>query len=269
MVFIGNVTFLAGDRTGGRLYTYLLTSTEDIMAGKGKKDLPPTGDSFGPPDNTRRKFLETIAVLSGASLLYSIPAVRALAATSARIPTTNKIDIKLPATYAIRNEDVVLNITPSGVRRAVPVKFVANGSVKLTAAQGKNVANVEVISLSLVASDAPNLSGKTETITAHLAPGTRVGRLNLSTGELQAEGNLPVDVTLSPLGAGRGAPATGRAMTRYSSAKIAETPPLPNAKTSTSSKCVNNGDISTKLAVQGRQPASVSGALKLRMTPQA
>jgi hypothetical protein len=237
------------------------------MTGNGKKDLPPNDDSFAPPDSTRRKFLGTIAVLGGASLLYSIPVVRALAQTGARTARTNKIDVKFPAVYGVRDEEVVLNITPSGKRTAVPVKFLANGSVKLTATKDRSVAEVEVISLSLVSRGTPNLGDNTERITARLAAGTRVGSLNLATGELKARGNFAVDVTLAPSTGGKDSLSTCRAPIQYSSARITETPPLPNARSS--QKCVNTGDVSTKVAIRGRPAVAVNGALNFRMTPQA
>lgn len=215
--------------------------------------------SFQKSEDTRRNFLKKFQLLGLGTLLYSIPTVETFAQSGAAPPAPgNKFNMRLPAIYSIKGAPVTLDIQGAG-DKAIPMKFSAEGSVRLTAA-GRGLANIQVVSLVLTnTEDTP--VGKAGAVTARIS-NAAAGQLELKSG--RRLGDPSVSVTLSFANDQK-----IQTKSKVAGGRVTEQASGQGGLAKETNKCTANGNDLSGLARIAGKSKTFKGALVFGMTPQA
>ena len=216
-------------------------------------------DSFQRPEDTRRNFLKKIELLGLGTLLYSIPTVGTFAQSGAALPPSDKFQMRLPATYSIK-EPMTLDIkTPDN--KIVAMKFNAEGTVRLTAAT-QGLANIQVVSLVLTNSEPNALASKAGEITARIS-NAAAGQLNLKSGLRLGNPAVPVELSFADK-------QTVKATSKLSGGSVAEQAAGAGSQThKESNKCTANGNNVSGVTKVSGKAVTFTGVLAFGAIPQA
>lgn len=208
--------------------------------------------TFKKPEEIRRDFLKKMALLGG-GLLYTGPGMKVFAGGGGQLSPGAVFDISLPARYTIEGGQGLWITLPQ--KPPELVLFEANGEVILTPTEDKAIANVTVVTLSLVSMD-PNplaiVGENTGRITAEIK-NQLVGSLYLRTGALR-EHDIPIEIS-TEIG-----PGVVQSVVKSSNAVVGK-----DTNPADSAKCTKGDDI--EILIGNELPTLAQGQVFFKLLP--